>query len=226
MASTTNYSWSTPDDTALVKDGAAAIRSLGTSIDTTTKALNPSTTLGDMEYRSSSANTNTRLPIGTTGQVLTVSGGVPTWAAAGGSVLQIVTGTYSTATTIASTTFTDSGLSLSITPTKSTSKILVMVSQPISISRNFGQAAAAVQIVRNSTNIFTSDQECYYVYDDTSVVNIYGTIASFHFVDTPATTSATTYKTQWRVPTTANSAKVIPQVVNQVASITLMEIGA
>jgi hypothetical protein len=80
MASTTNYSWSTPDDTALVKDGAAAIRSLGTSIDTTTKALNPSTTLGDIEYRSSSANTNTRLPIGTTGQVLAVVGGVPAWA--------------------------------------------------------------------------------------------------------------------------------------------------
>jgi hypothetical protein len=35
MATTTNYSWSTPDDTALVKDGAAAIRSLGTAIDTT-----------------------------------------------------------------------------------------------------------------------------------------------------------------------------------------------
>jgi hypothetical protein len=80
MASTTNYNWSTPDDTALVKDGAAAIRTLGSSIDTTTKALNPSTTLGDIEYRSSTANTNTRLGIGTTGQVLTVAGGVPSWA--------------------------------------------------------------------------------------------------------------------------------------------------
>lgn len=80
MATTTNYSWTTPDDTALVKDGAAAIRSLGSSIDTTTKALNPSTTLGDIEYRSSTANTNTRLGIGSTGQVLTVAGGVPSWA--------------------------------------------------------------------------------------------------------------------------------------------------
>ena len=34
MATTTNYGWTTPDDTALVKDGAAAIRSLGTAIDT------------------------------------------------------------------------------------------------------------------------------------------------------------------------------------------------
>jgi hypothetical protein len=80
MATTTNYGWTTPDDTALVKDGAAAIRSLGTSVDTTTKNLNPSTTLGDIEYRSSTANTNTRLGIGTTGQVLTVAGGVPSWA--------------------------------------------------------------------------------------------------------------------------------------------------
>jgi hypothetical protein len=85
MATTTNYSWTTPDDTALVKDGASAIRSLGTSIDTTTKALNPSTTLGDIEYRSSTANTNTRLGIGSTGQVLTVAGGVPSWTTPTGS---------------------------------------------------------------------------------------------------------------------------------------------
>jgi hypothetical protein len=80
MANTTNYNWETPDDTDLVKDGAAAIRTLGSSIDTTTKALNPSTTLGDIEYRSSTANTNTRLAIGTNGQVLSVVGGVPAWA--------------------------------------------------------------------------------------------------------------------------------------------------
>jgi hypothetical protein len=80
MPTTTNYGWTTPADTDLVKDGASAIRTLGTAIDTTTKNLNPSTTLGDIEYRSSTANTNTRLAIGTTGQVLTVSGGVPTWA--------------------------------------------------------------------------------------------------------------------------------------------------
>jgi hypothetical protein len=81
MATTTNYAWETPDDTDLVKDGAAAIRTLGSSVDTTTKALNPSTTLGDIEYRSATANTNTRLGIGSTGDVLTVAGGVPTWAA-------------------------------------------------------------------------------------------------------------------------------------------------
>jgi hypothetical protein len=81
MANTTNYNWETPDDTDLVKDGAAAIRTLGSSVDTTTKALNPSTTLGDIEYRSATANTNTRLGIGSTGQILSVVAGVPAWVA-------------------------------------------------------------------------------------------------------------------------------------------------
>lgn len=81
MPNTTNYGWATPADTDLVKDGAAAMRTLGDSIDTTTKALNPETTLGDISYRSSTANTNTRLAIGSTGDVLKVSGGVPVWGA-------------------------------------------------------------------------------------------------------------------------------------------------
>ena len=107
MATTTNYGWTTPDDTALVKDGAAAIRTLGSSVDTTTKNLNPSTTLGDIEYRSSTANTNTRLGIGSTGQVLTVAGGVPSWAtsASGGMTLLdtlTLSGSSTTSTTFSS----------------------------------------------------------------------------------------------------------------------------
>jgi hypothetical protein len=100
MATTTNYGWDTPDDTDLVKDGAAAIRTLGSSVDTTTKALNPSTTLGDIEYRSATADTNTRLGIGTTGQVLTVAGGVPSWAtASAGGMTVIQSGSLSGTTT-------------------------------------------------------------------------------------------------------------------------------
>ena len=48
-------------------------------MDTSLKALNPETTLGDIAYRSATSNTNTRLGIGTNGQVLAVSGGVPAW---------------------------------------------------------------------------------------------------------------------------------------------------
>jgi hypothetical protein len=98
MATTTNYGWTTPDDTALVKDGASAIRTLGSSVDTTTKNLNPETTLGDIAYRSSTANVKTRLGIGSTGQVLTVVGGVPAWAAAGGPTVTSYTPTLANLT--------------------------------------------------------------------------------------------------------------------------------
>lgn len=112
MATTTNYGWTTPDDTSLVKDGAAAIRTLGSSIDTTTKALNPETTLGDLAYRSSTANTKTRLGIGTTGQVLTVNGGVPSWASPAGGGLKSLTLLNAGGTALTgSSTVTVSGIS-------------------------------------------------------------------------------------------------------------------
>ena len=97
MPTTTNYGWTTPADTDLVKDGAAAIRTLGSGVDTTVKNLNPETTFGDISYRSSTANVKTRLGIGTTGQVLTVSGGVPAWAApvSGGGYTLLSTTTLS-----------------------------------------------------------------------------------------------------------------------------------
>ena len=91
MATTTNYGWETPDDTDLVKDGAAAIRTLGSSIDTTTKNLNPETTTGAIAYRSATANVNTALPIGTANQVLRVNSGgtAPEWAAAATGALAL-----------------------------------------------------------------------------------------------------------------------------------------
>lgn len=116
MATTTNFGWTTPDDTALVKDGASAIRTLGSSIDTSLVDLKGGTsgqvlsknsnsdldftwvaqddsnaiqnalltTTGDTIY-ASGASTPARLGIGSTGQVLTVAGGVPTWASASAS---------------------------------------------------------------------------------------------------------------------------------------------
>ena len=56
MATTTNYGWTTPDDTALVKDGASAIRSLGTSVDTTTKIRGICKNISDIVGLSSIAN--------------------------------------------------------------------------------------------------------------------------------------------------------------------------
>ena len=110
MATTTNYGWTTPDDTELVKDGASAIRTLGSSVDTTVKALSPGTTAGDIDYYATST-TKTRLGIGSTGQVLTVAGGVPSWATtSGGSTSFTLLNAGGTALTGA-TTVTVSGIS-------------------------------------------------------------------------------------------------------------------
>jgi hypothetical protein len=104
MATTTNYGWTTPDDTSLVKDGASAIRTLGSSIDTTTKNLNPQTTTGAIAYRSATSNVNNSLPIGTAGQVLTVNSGAtaPEWQtiSAGGMTLINTGGTTLTGASV------------------------------------------------------------------------------------------------------------------------------
>ena len=76
---TTNYGWPMPTSTDLVTDLPADFAAFGQPVDTSLKALNPETTLGDIAYRSATSNTNTRLGIGTAGQVLAVSGGVPAW---------------------------------------------------------------------------------------------------------------------------------------------------
>jgi hypothetical protein len=116
MATTTNYGWTTPDDTALVKDGAAAIRTLGTSIDSTLKTqINAQipdsllTTTGDVIY-ASGASTPARLGIGTTGQVLSVSGGIPAWTSPSSSS-QNFTLLNTGGTTLSGTSTTVSGIS-------------------------------------------------------------------------------------------------------------------
>jgi hypothetical protein len=90
MATTTNYGWTTPDDTALVKDGASAIRTLGSSVDTSVKSLNPGTTSGDLDYYTA-ATTKARIAKGTAGQVFTMNSGAtaPEWQTlnAGGMTL-------------------------------------------------------------------------------------------------------------------------------------------
>jgi len=103
MATTTNYSWTTPDNTDLVKDGAAAIRTLGSSADTTVKNLNPGTTAGDIDYYTS-GTAKARIAIGTAGQVLTVNAGAtaPEWGSVSGGWTLITSGTLSSTTTTVS----------------------------------------------------------------------------------------------------------------------------
>ena len=229
MATTTNYGWTTPDDTALVKDGASAIRTLGSSVDTTTKNLNPSTTLGDIEYRSSTANTNTRLGIGSTGQVLTVAGGVPTWAASagGGKILQVVNATTTTSTVIASASMTDTTITATITPTLATSKILVLITGQYEAFRATTENDINARIMRGATAI-ASWTAGYFggIHAGTAGggVWLYMT-GTWTWLDSPATTSATTYKLQSCVQNTANSGQVNWQIGSVPSGITLLEVG-
>jgi hypothetical protein len=88
MATTTNFGWETPDDTDLVKDGASAIRTLGSSIDTTMATMTPKTLVdakGDL-LAATAADTLARLAVGSNGQVLTADSAESTglkWATAG-----------------------------------------------------------------------------------------------------------------------------------------------
>ena len=227
MATTTpNYGWSVPTSTDLVKDGAVAIETLGDSADATVKALNPETTLGDIAYRSATANTNTRLAIGSTGQVLTVAGGVPSWATpagGGGKVLQVVYGMYNTQTLINNTGYTDTGLSLSITPSSSTSKVLVLTSNFVYYAESSGNPGVGTQIVRTSTAVYEQHPSQNSLAIVIGTTGNRGLLASVNmqYLDSPATTSATTYKVQAKTNCAANF-----QWDGGKSNIILMEIGA
>jgi len=191
---------------------------------------NPMTTTGDTIY-SSSGSTPARLGIGSTGQVLTVASGVPSWATpagGGGKVLQVVMGSTSTSTTVASTTMTDSGLSVSITPTLNTSKVLILVSQQLQVYTTTTNNAAGWRLMRGATSIFDGNgsySRAFQVANVSSEANKGGYYA-MNYLDSPATTSSTTYKTQTKVSTTANSQQVTTQDGSTLSTIIALEIGA
>jgi hypothetical protein len=187
----------------------------------TTGMTNPMTTTGDTIY-SSSGSTPARLGIGTSGQVLTVSGaGVPSWATpaggGGGKVLQVVNATYSTLTSSSTSTFIDSGLTATITPTLATSTILVIAFLDSQKENNSWMKA---RLLRGATSISTITNQVGYT-NTALTVNV-GSVG-ITYQDSPATTSATTYKVQFA--SASNNAIVIAQA-DGVSSITLMEIGA
>jgi hypothetical protein len=144
MATTTNFGWETPDDTDLVKDGAAAIRTALGGVDTSFVDLkggttgqvlakasgtdldfvwsndaagmtNPMTTTGDIIY-SSSGSTPARLGIGTSGQVVGIAAGVPAWT----------TPSAATASVSLIGTGTLSGASLTLSSLSSYDQIIVI----------------------------------------------------------------------------------------------------
>jgi hypothetical protein len=145
-----------------------------------------------------------------------------------GKLIQVVNAVYTTSTTITAASYTDTGLSLSITPTSATSKILVSIAQNAYTSRQSGQAGAGFQVLRGATVIVSPATSPYTLVTEGSGDASVGTGAyiSFTYLDSPATTSATTYKVQARPETTANSSNVIAQYISAPSTITLMEIGA
>ena len=186
------------------------------------------TTAGDIIYRN--ATVPARLGIGTAGQVLTVNSGAtaPQWSspAGGGKVLQVVSAVITTATTIATTTMTDTAITLSITPTLNTSKVLVLINGLVNTTRSINTYGIASNVVRGSTDILTSGYDSYYG-EIGSAGAIGFTNKLFYMVlDSPATTSSTTYKLQAQVFQTSSSASSIWQKNSYPSVITLMEIGA
>ena len=158
---------------------------------------------------------------GTSGQVLTSGGtGVaPTFqtaAGGGGKLLQAVqfvedkVERYTT-----STSYTDTGLSASITPTLSTSKILLMwhISNVMSATTGYG-----VKVLRDSTAVFTNPNK----YDPYHNSGNHRTRNSWTYLDSPATTSSITYKVQ---TANLNSTAVVFNESSSQSSLLLMEIG-
>ena len=179
------------------------------------------TTAGDIIYATGSGAV-TRLGIGSTGQVLKVAAGVPSWGTApSGKVLQVINATYSTSTGNATSTYADTGLTATITPSASTSKILVIVHQN-SIYKTNGNAGNATNLalLRGASIIVTFE-----TYAGSTLAANYTQVSSgTTYLDSPATTSPVTYKTQFKNPN--NTASVFVQADGATSTITLMEIGA
>ncbi|MFZ9922720.1 MAG: hypothetical protein ACO3E4_07405 [Candidatus Nanopelagicaceae bacterium] len=256
MANTTNFNWETPDDTDLVKDGALAIRTLGSAIDTslvdlkggTTGQVLSKTSNTDMDFTwvaqddadaiqkslidaegdlivGDAADAVQRLAIGSNGNVLTVDTSVDgkiKWAApaaGGGKVLQVVFAETSTEAVNTTSTFADTGTTATITPSSATSKILVMVTHN-GVAKDTNNTAVRIRLMRGATTIQQFAGNAY-----GAANRIDGTAATV-YLDSPNTTSATTYKTQFMSTTNQANAKINVTDPNDKSSIILMEIGA
>ena len=111
-------------------------------------------------------------------------------ASGGGKVLQVVFAEDITQTNVATTTYTDTGLSATITPASTSSTILVMWDTHISV--NSTGKGLAIKLLRDATTVYTSAL-AYDLYPNNAGARMR---ASWKHLDSPATTSAITYKTQ------------------------------
>ena len=142
------------------------------------------------------------LPVadGSAGQYLKTDGSKNLSFSGGGKVLQVVQATYTTAKTIAGTSFVDTDLTCNITTTTSNSHVLVHVYHPIETSRfgdSVGTVGCTIQLLRDSTVIKPGKVSTNYLSvpeEDDYIVNNY--TESFSYLDTPGGAATYTYKTQ------------------------------
>jgi hypothetical protein len=137
-------------------------------------------------------------------------------------VLQVVSANYNTQANNTTTTYADTGLTATITPSATSSKILVLVSQA-GVVKGGANAASGCDLIllRGATNI---SQFGYAVgYTGTASVNFVGNSSSM-YLDSPATISATTYKTQFKNQTATDGVSV--QIGPSMSNIVLLEISA
>jgi hypothetical protein len=180
------------------------------------------TTAGDL-IKGTGSGTFDRLGIGSAGQVLTVSAGAPAWAtpAGGGKVLQVIAAYTNTAVSNSTTTFTDTGLTATITPTLNTSKVLVLVGQSgVARTATNQYQGVDLRLLAGGTNISNFQ----YLAGTTDTTLFQNGQVSTAFLHSPATTSAVIYKTQFAAG--QNEASVTTQYLSSNSSIILLEIGA
>jgi hypothetical protein len=137
-----------------------------------------------------------------------------------GSVLQVVSSITSTSTSTTSATPVTTGLSASITPTSATSKILVQVVGGTCDNVGSTGQQTLLTIYRNSTNLFGSNGTNLTFSTSARIM----APASAGILDSPATTSATTYTLYIASVNTAGTVSLI--AANSVVTMILMEIAA
>jgi len=137
-----------------------------------------------------------------------------------GAVLQVVSATYSTQVTNSTQTNADTGLTATITPSSATSKILCIVNMAGLYNGGNNGLGHQLQLIRGATNIGTFARYTNYITSALGLINH----AGYNFLDSPSTTSATTYKVQFcKSDGTAGTVGV--QQNSDVSAITLMEIA-